>query len=166
MFSKFDLETEFVLNHWLIKNISSLKKSNTTIYYYFYFLFVARTPVEDQLLVNIPTSNVDENCKLLPTCLLDALKIFLLILLVWKKKVIETLTLIKHQNDQILKQLDQNKQKPHFLLPDLPVEIPLKQIEDIQILENYLQESEHLKALVRHFYNYLVVFVNNFTNFL
>lgn len=56
---------------------------------------------------------------------------------------------IKHQNDQILKHLNQKTaEKINFLPPDLPVQLPLKSDEDLQLIENYLKESDRLSDLV------------------
>lgn len=52
---------------------------------------------------------------------------------------------IKHQNDQIVRYLNQETAEKIILLsPDLPANLPLKTDEDIEIIENYLIENSKL----------------------
>ncbi|KAF5307562.1 hypothetical protein FQR65_LT18391 [Abscondita terminalis] len=73
-----------------------------------------------------------------------------------KKKICTTLLFLKEQNGQIIKLLEnlQKPQKPiyNFEIPeDFPVTLPLKNIDDVHKLENYLTLStENLSRLVSH----------------
>lgn len=74
----------------------------------------------------------------------------LLYLLALQKKILETLVILKEQNCQILELLKKDKlQKlPVSCLPDLPLNIPIKRLDDIKILEEHISAKESCNALV------------------
>lgn len=75
------------------------------------------------------------------------------------RNILSLLLHIKEQNNQILSWIDKQHIKaitaPYSLPTDLPVTFPMKDLADIEFLEEYLSSDENLNALVRQKYIYI-----------
>ena len=76
--------------------------------------------------------------------------------------LLKLVSYIKRQNDQIVKQNEdilkaiKNKQglleAAHYELPNLPVNLPIRNLEEVARIEEYLLEDDNLSTLVLHFF--------------
>lgn len=66
------------------------------------------------------------------------------------KKIISYLVAIKNQNNEIIACLKEkeNSSAVRINLEDLPIQLPAKTSDDIQLLEDYLNDEGKLTALV------------------
>lgn len=73
----------------------------------------------------------------------------LILFLAFHKKILQTLIAVKLQNEQILNRLNErDANSVQSLLPELPIEIPLKTVDELTTLETYFKEKNNLNNLV------------------
>lgn len=79
-----------------------------------------------------------------------------------QRKILEKLFTIEEQNQEIISILKTQKNSTgsniiSFIQPNLPVELPIKNLDDVQVLERFLNEKRNFEELVSHSLNITII---------